>query len=89
MEAMSCGCAIVASDTVPVKEVIITNNETGILVYFFDSENISNQVIKLLSDAQARKRLGEKAREFIVKSYDLRNICLPQKINWIKSMSSI
>lgn len=85
MEAMSCGCAIVASDTAPVKE-LITTNKTGVLIDFFDFENLSNQVIKLLSDAKERERLGKNARDFIIENYDLRNICLPQQLQWIKSM---
>lgn len=35
LEAMSAGCAIVASDTAPVREVI-NHNETGLWVDFFD-----------------------------------------------------
>lgn len=85
MEAMGCGCAIVASDTVPVKEVI-QHNETGILVNFFDTDNIANQVIELLKKPEERERLGKTARQFIIDNYDLQTICLPKQINWLNSI---
>ena len=49
LEAMSAGCAIVSSATAPVEEVI-TNNDTGILVDFFDYEKIAFQVVRLLEN---------------------------------------
>lgn len=85
MEAMSCGCAIVASDTAPVKEMLHPN-ETGILVNFFDADDISNKVIELLQNKQERERLGNNARAFIMNNYDLQKICLPKQITWINSI---
>ncbi len=85
LEAMSCGCAIVASDTVPVKEVI-SNDETGMLINFFDTEKLAATVIQLLENPQERKRIGENARNFIIDNYDLRNVCLPKQIHWINSL---
>ncbi len=85
LEAMSCGCAIVASDTAPVKEVI-SNDETGMLINFFDAEKLAATVIQLLENPQERKRIGENARNFIIDNYDLRNVCLPKQIHWINSL---
>jgi len=82
LEAMSAECAIVASDTAPVKEVI-TEDENGRMVDFFDRTALVEKVCDLLEDAAARKRLGQNARAFVVQNYDLRTVCLPQQLEWV------
>ncbi len=82
MEAMSCGAAIVASDTAPVREVI-THDETGRLVDFFDRTALVREVCDLLEDAKARTRLGAEARALMVARYDLRRTCLPRQLAWV------
>lgn len=64
LEAMSVGCAIVASDTQPVTEVI-QHDKTGRLVDFFQPQQLATQVCELLQDSKERKRLGKNARRFI------------------------
>jgi glycosyltransferase involved in cell wall biosynthesis len=49
LEAMTCGCAIVASDTVPVREAIL-NEDTGLLINFFKPEELATKVIGLLEN---------------------------------------
>ena len=85
LEAMSCECAIVASDTKPLHEVI-SHNQTGKLVNFFDVKNLVNQVCELLENDDERKRLGHNARALIQKNYDLKGICLPKQIEWVESL---
>ena len=82
LEAMSIGCAIVASDTKPVHEAII-HDKTGRLVDFFDTKSLANEVCQLLEDPLARKRLGNNARLFAQENYDLKTICLPRQLDWI------
>ena len=41
IEAMSCGCMLIGSDTTPVREVV--NGENGVLVPFFDHEQPGGQ----------------------------------------------
>ncbi len=43
LEALSCGCKIIASDTPPVREAI-TDGENGILTDFFDVEQLSDRI---------------------------------------------
>ncbi len=88
LEAMSCGAAIVASKTEPVEEVIF-DGETGRLVDFFDPETLAQHVSDLLDDPDERQRLGRNARELIVKRYDLKRVCLPKQLEWIKSLASM
>lgn len=85
MEAMSCEAAIVASDTAPVREVI-THGESGKLVDFFDQDALIEEVCTLLEDEEQRKALGAAARRKMQAEYDLRSICLPRQMNWIKSI---
>ncbi|MGK7753997.1 MULTISPECIES: glycosyltransferase [unclassified Roseovarius] len=85
MEAMSCGAAIVASDTTPVREVI-RHDETGRLVDFFDGEALVDEVCALLEDEAARRRLGAAARDLMRDKYDLRTICLPRQVEWISDI---
>ena len=85
LEAMSIGCAIVASSTAPVKEVV-SHNETGRLVDFFDKENLAAQVIDLLKNPIERERLGNAAREHAIQHYDLQTVCLPKQLEWVKGL---
>jgi glycosyltransferase involved in cell wall biosynthesis len=86
LEAMSLGCAIVASNTAPVREAI-THNENGLLVDFFDREDLCQAVCDLLDSPEERKRLGCAARETAIAQYDLHSKCLPQQIAWINALA--
>lgn len=77
LEAMSCGCAIVASDTKPLHEAIV-DGQTGVLTPFFDSQQLANHVIELLQNPSKRQTLGLQAREFAQAHYDLEQVCLPR-----------
>lgn len=84
LEAMSSGCAIVGSKTSPVEEVI-ENEKTGILVNFFEHEELSEGVLSLLENQEKRSMLGGNARGFIKERYDLKTRCLPKQIGWAES----
>lgn len=85
MEAMACEAAIVASDVAPVREVI-THDETGRLVDFFDTDRLVQEICALLDDADSRARLGRQARQLMVDRYDLRSICLPRQLQWVQGI---
>jgi glycosyltransferase involved in cell wall biosynthesis len=87
LEAMSAGCAIVASDTQPLREAI-RHDDTGRLVDFFDAAALAAQVADLLQDRAARERLGARARAFAQANYDLSTVCLPRQLAWIKSLAA-
>ncbi len=70
MEAMACGCAMVASDTQPVREVI-THGENGFLVDFFSPEAVAKQVFEILDHPKRMQHIREAARASIVQKYDL------------------
>lgn len=88
LEAMSCGAAIVTSDTEPLREVI-KDNETGKMVNFFDKTTLINTICHLLDNPQERQRLGENARQFAINNYDLQSVCLPKQIQWVKTLAEL
>lgn len=87
LESMSAQCAIVASDTSPLHEAI-RHDETGRLVSFFDAPGLAEQVLSLLANAPARERLGRAARDFAIRNYDLKTVCLPRQLAWVNSSFS-
>ena len=87
LEAMSAGCAIVASDTQPLREAIV-HNETGKLVDFFDALALAQSVCELLNNAEKRKRLGANARAFAQANYDLQSVCLPRQLAWVDQLKT-
>lgn len=79
LEAMACGCAIVASRTAPVEEVI-ADRENGLLVDFFDREALVREVSDLLRSPRRFEPLRDKARQTIEQRFDLERICLPRQL---------
>lgn len=88
LEAMSVGCAIVASDTQPLHEAI-RHDDTGRLVSFFDAAALSGEVCALLDDQAMRERLGANARAFAQANYDLKAICLPRQLQWVEELAAM
>ena len=62
LEAMSCECAIVGSQGMPVSEVINHGSE-GLLVPMDDPQALSFSIDKLLADQDLRRFLGKNARK--------------------------
>lgn len=85
LEAMSVGCAIVASDTKPLHEAI-RHDETGRLVGFFDIKGLVKEVCALLANPADRQRLGHSARLFAQQNYDLNDVCLPKQLAWVEGI---
>jgi glycosyltransferase involved in cell wall biosynthesis len=85
MEAMSAGCAIVASNTAPVQEVI-EDGTHGLLVDFFDTPGLTDRICSLLDSPSERERLGSAARMRVVADYDLHSQCLPRQLKWVDSL---
>lgn len=87
LEAMSSGCAIVASNTAPVREAI-QDDETGLLVDFFDGSALADRVIDLCKDQGLRERLGQQARASVQAQYDLKTQCLPKQLAWVDGLAA-
>ncbi|MBN1593239.1 MAG: glycosyltransferase family 4 protein, partial [Candidatus Coatesbacteria bacterium] len=68
VEAMSCGCAVVATRSGASSE-IITDDEDGILIEPGSPDAIANAIRGLLKDQDRRNRLGLRARETAVQKF--------------------
>ena len=78
LEAMACGCAVVGSDTAPVREVI-RHGSNGLLVDFFSPADLASAVAELLRDRERAEAFGVEARRTVVRSYDL-NVCVQRQL---------
>ncbi len=70
-EALAMGCAVIGSDTMPVRE-FVTSEETGLLVPFHDPAALAKAVLRVLDDQTLARRLREGARRFATDRLDLR-----------------
>jgi glycosyltransferase involved in cell wall biosynthesis len=82
LEAMACGCLVIGSATPPVEEVI-SHGQNGLLVDFFDAEQLADQVADVLANPQAFTPMRDKAREYIEQHYDLRTHCIPAWLEFL------
>lgn len=69
LEAMSCGCAVIATN-VPGNREIIKHGVNGILCKP-DVKHMTNAISYLLDNQNVRKELGKNAREYIENNYSL------------------
>jgi glycosyltransferase involved in cell wall biosynthesis len=61
LEAMASGCIVIASDTAPLREVIV-DGVNGMLVDFFDCKAIAERVTKVLQADREFQSLSESAK---------------------------
>ena len=86
IETMAVGGALIASNTAPVTEVL-RHDENARLFDFFDKDALVGELNAVLDDASLRERLGETARKDAVEGFDLRNVCLPKQLAWVKALA--
>lgn len=84
LEAMSCGCLLVASNTQPVQEVI-AHNQNGLLVDFFDHQALAKQICDALENQTSYAPLRANARKTIEEKYSWRKT-VPETIAYLKSL---
>ena len=68
LNAMSCGCVVLGSDTAPVREVI-EPGVTGMLGGFDDVEGLATQALDVLAESHQYRHLAEAARACVVERY--------------------
>lgn len=76
LEAMACGCCVVASNTAPVLEVI-QDNYNGILSDFFDINQIAQKIEYALDNKDKMQEIRQNARKTILENYNLKKL-LPE-----------
>ncbi len=87
LEAMSAGCAVVASSTQPVLEAI-QDGHNGLLVDFFSPDQVLQAIERVLDHPDRMADMRQRAREDVVKSYDLKKICLPAHLELIRAVAA-
>jgi glycosyltransferase involved in cell wall biosynthesis len=70
MEAMACGCAVIASDTGGNPE-LVSHDSTGVLFPSGDVEALASAVARLADNLSLRARLGARAASFIRERFTL------------------
>ncbi len=70
MNALACGCTVLASNTAPVVEMI-ADGENGLLVDFFDVEGLARRAVEVLRDPSAFRVLGERGAALVAERYAL------------------
>ncbi len=78
MEAMSTGCFVIGSKTAPVEEVI-EDGMNGLLVDFFDHEQLANLIEETLMKPKKWENIRSNARQTILDRYALSKL-LPRHI---------
>lgn len=86
LEAMAAGAHVVASDTGPVREVIVPG-ETGELVDFFDIPGWSDRLAEALAAPARFDPQRRAARRLVQDRYDLHSRCLPRLIGYLEGFS--
>jgi glycosyltransferase involved in cell wall biosynthesis len=77
LEAMSAGCAVVASATAPVLEVV-RERENGLLVDFFSTAQICDRVDEVLDHPDRMRSMRQAARATVVDRFDTSHVLLPR-----------
>lgn len=85
LEAMSCGTLVIGSRTPPVSEVI-ADGQNGLLVDFFDEDELAERVASCLAEPSQFRALRVDARQTILQRYDLHAVCLPRQLALIEQM---
>jgi glycosyltransferase involved in cell wall biosynthesis len=75
-QAMASGCAVVGSDTAPVRE-LVWHGETGLLVPPEDIDAMVAQVLDVLALPQTMQSYRQNARQLAVERYSF-DSCLPK-----------
>lgn len=78
MDALACGCMVLASDTPPVREMI-QDGRNGLLRDFYDVEGFADRAIEVLRDPGAFRQLGREAAERIRQEYAI-DVTLPRLV---------
>ena len=90
IEALSAGCAVVASDTDPVREVI-REGDNGLLVDFFDTGRLADRICDALERGaagdEALLRMRSSARAAAVEQYSA-DALIPRRAQLLQAVAS-
>lgn len=84
LDALACGCTVVASNTEPVREVI-AHEQNGLLADFYDLDRLTDLSLQVLYDPQGHRCLGEAGAALIRERYALERT-LPQTMEFYQGV---
>jgi glycosyltransferase involved in cell wall biosynthesis len=84
LDALACGCTVVASNTEPVREVIV-HEQNGLLADFYDLDRLADLSLRVLHDPGGHRRLGEAGTALIRERYAL-DRTLPQMFDFFQTV---
>ena len=87
LEAMSCGCLVIASAVPPVMEVI-EDRRNGLLVDFFDRAALCDSIDLALDSPDRLQALRVAARQTILERFDLKTVTLPRQLALLDAILS-
>lgn len=91
LDAMACGCLLVASDTSPVRE-FVEDGVTGLLVPPHDPAALAARIETALDGAaeggDALRRMRARARAKIVGAFDAERVIWPKKRAWLEAAAA-
>jgi glycosyltransferase involved in cell wall biosynthesis len=82
IEALSCGCLVVASDTEPVREFAL-DGHNALFADFHSPKDIAEKIIHALEHRSGMDRIREQARETVLQRFDL-NRLLPFQLAFLR-----
>lgn len=74
VEAMGCGCAVVASSLEPIKDVIV-DGVTGLLSTPGNSRELAEKILLLLTDPALCRRIADQGQQSVRSKFDWGIIC--------------
>ncbi len=86
LEAMSCGVALVASDTAPVREVL-EHGVNGLLADFFSPDDVAAKLHQLLDAPDRNAALRQAARQTVLDHYALADL-LPLQLQLVQEVAN-
>lgn len=84
LEAMSCGCLIIGSETAPLQEVI-NDGVNGLLTPFSDPRALGKLLLLVLEEKDQTRSLRKQARSTVTNTYELRQ-CLHAQLELIENL---
>jgi glycosyltransferase involved in cell wall biosynthesis len=84
---MACGAVVIGSATAPVQEVI-ESGRNGLLVDFFDQDQLEETIATVLADPLRFTSLGPAARQPVVERYDLATVCLTAQLALVDGLAA-
>lgn len=86
MNALACGCLVLASDTAPVREMI-RSGENGLLADFFSPDEFATRALEVLESPDTFVPLRRQARQTVEQEYSM-EVCLPRMLQLFRSVAA-